>query len=120
VLGRLAVSRAFGDEEYKVGVNKTADSINQPLVIAEPEIRVDQLTPEDEFLFMACDGLFAVFSCQEAVDFLHARLAAMPPNEQDPQRAVQEIVHEAIHERRSRDNVTALLVTFRRAILPRR
>ncbi|CAE8609689.1 unnamed protein product [Polarella glacialis] len=104
VLGRLAVSRAFGDEEYKVGVNKTADSINQPLVIAEPEIRVDQLTPEDEFLFMACDGLFAVFSCQEAVDFLHARLAAMPPNEQDPQRAVQEIVHEAIHERRSRDN----------------
>ncbi|CAK9090373.1 Probable protein phosphatase 2C 3 (PP2C 3) [Durusdinium trenchii] len=114
VLGRLAVSRAFGDEEYKVGVTK-ADNISQPLVIAEPEIRVEQLTPEDEFLFMACDGLFAVFSCQEAVDFLHSRLAAMPPNEQDPQRAVQDIVHEAIHERRSRDNVTALLVTFRRA-----
>eukprot|EP00913_Durusdinium_trenchii_P008546 g8025.t1 len=108
VLGRLAVSRAFGDEEYKVGVTK-ADNISQPLVIAEPEIR-------DEFLFMACDGLFAVFSCQEAVDFLHSRLAAMPPNEQDPQRAVQDIVHEAIHERRSRDNVTALLVTFRRAV----
>mmetsp|Transcript_5756 Transcript_5756/g.10369 ORF Transcript_5756/g.10369 Transcript_5756/m.10369 type:complete len:656 (-) Transcript_5756:126-2093(-) len=118
VLGRLAVSRAFGDEEYKVAVTKS-DSISQPLVIAEPEIRVDQLTPEDEFLFMACDGLFAVFSCQEAVDFLHARLAAMPPNEQDPQRAVQDIVHEAIHERRSRDNVTALLVTFRRAIVRR-
>lgn len=115
VLGRLAVSRAFGDEEYKVGVTK-ADNISQPLVIAEPEIRVEQLTPEDEFLFMACDGLFAVFSCQEAVDFLHSRLAAMPPNEQDPQRAVQDIVHEAIHERRSRDNVTALLVTFRRAV----
>lgn len=113
VLGRLAVSRAFGDEEYKVGSTKP---VPQPLVIAEPEIRVEQLTPEDEFLFMACDGLFAVFSCQEAVDFLHSRLAAMPPNEQDPQRAVQDIVHEAIHERRSRDNVTALLVTFRRAL----
>jgi len=118
VLGRLAVSRAFGDEEYKVDVTKSGSV--SPLVIAEPEIRVEQLCPEDEFLFMACDGLFAVFSCQEAVDFLHARLAAMPPNEQDPQKAVQDIVHEAIHERRSRDNVTALLVTFRRAVLPKR
>merc|ERR1712232_512314 len=44
VLGRLAVSRAFGDEEYKVGAAKT-DGISQPLVVAEPEIRVDQLTP---------------------------------------------------------------------------
>ena len=77
-------------------------------MIAEPEIRVEQLGPEDEFLFMACDGLFAVFSCQEAVDFLHSRLSAMPPNEQEPQRAVQDIVHEAIHERRSRDNAGRL------------
>jgi serine/threonine protein phosphatase PrpC len=105
VLGRLAVSRAFGDEELK------------PLVIADPEIRVEQLTPQDEFLFMACDGLFDVFSSQEAVEFMHSRLAAMPSNEQDPQRAVQDIVHEAIHERRSRDNVPAVLVTFKRAVL---
>lgn len=114
VLGRLAVSRAFGDEEYK----NTGDRANgKPLVIADPEIRVEQLTPQDEFLFMACDGLFDVFSSQEAVEFVHSRLASMPSNEQDPQRAVQDIVHEAIHERRSRDNVTALLVTFKRAVL---
>mmetsp|Transcript_80030 Transcript_80030/g.246838 ORF Transcript_80030/g.246838 Transcript_80030/m.246838 type:complete len:420 (+) Transcript_80030:451-1710(+) len=111
VMGRLAVSRAFGDEEYKYG---------KSLVIADPEIRVEQLTPQDEFLFMACDGLFDVFSSQEAVDFIYARLAAMPQNEQDPRRAVEDIVHEAIHDRRSRDNVTALLVTFRRAVSARR
>jgi serine/threonine protein phosphatase PrpC len=117
VLGRLAVSRAFGDEEYKY----TADRANgKPLVIADPEIRVEQLTPQDEFLFMACDGLFDVFSSQEAVEFMHARLASMPSNEQDPMRAVQDIVHEAIHERRSRDNVTAMVVTFKRAVLPSR
>jgi serine/threonine protein phosphatase PrpC len=118
VLGRLAVSRAFGDEEYKQSAD-TADpnSSGKSLVIADPEIRVEQLTPQDEFLFMACDGLFDVFSSQEAVEFMHSRLASMPSNEQDPQRAVQDIVHEAIHERRSRDNVTALLVTFKRAVL---
>jgi len=114
VLGRLAVSRAFGDEEYKYMPDR---GNAKPLVIADPEIRVEQLTPQDEFLFMACDGLFDVFSSQEAVEFMHSRLASMPSNEQDPQRAVQDIVHEAIHERRSRDNVTALLVTFKRAVL---
>jgi len=125
VLGRLAVSRAFGDEEYKVVSDKSKSepsdkSKSEPLVIAEPEIRYEQLVPQDEFLFMACDGLFDVFSSQEAIDFIHTRLAAMPSNEQDPQRAVQDIVHEAIHERRSRDNVTALLVTFKRAIASHR
>jgi len=114
VLGRLAVSRAFGDEEYKITPER---SNGKPLVIADPEIRVEQLTPQDEFLFMACDGLFDVFSSQEAVEFIHSRLASMPSNEQDPQKACQDIVHEAIHERRSRDNVTALLVTFKRAVL---
>mmetsp|Transcript_10429 Transcript_10429/g.20099 ORF Transcript_10429/g.20099 Transcript_10429/m.20099 type:complete len:656 (+) Transcript_10429:38-2005(+) len=117
VMGRLAVSRAFGDEEYKATPDR---SYGKSLVIADPEIRIEQLTPQDEFLFMACDGLFDVFSSQEAVDFIYGRLAAMPQNEQDPRRAVEDIVHEAIHDRRSRDNVTALLVTFRRAVLPRR
>lgn len=117
VLGRLAVSRAFGDEEYKVLSPDQPES--KPLVIPDPEIRLLQLTPEDEFLFMACDGLFDVFTSQEAIDFIHTRLSAMPSNEQDPQKAVQDIVHEAIHERRSRDNVTALLVTFKRAVSTR-
>lgn len=118
VLGRLAVSRAFGDEDYKITGGENGRG--KPLVIVDPEIRVEQLTPQDEFLFMACDGLFDVFSSQEAVDFMHQRLASMPSNEQDPQRAVQDIVHEAIYERRSRDNVTAMLVTFKRAVLPHR
>jgi serine/threonine protein phosphatase PrpC len=113
VLGRLAVSRAFGDEEYKI-----SSEGGKPLVISEPEIRREQLTPQDEFLLMACDGLFDVFSSQEAVNFVRSRLAAMPPNEQDPQRAIAEIVSEAINERRSRDNVTALLVTFKRGLAP--
>lgn len=120
VLGRLAVSRAFGDEEYKALPDKEGAEAGKPLVIAEPEIRVERLTAEDDFLFMACDGLFDVFGSQEAVDFVHGRLAAMPANEQDPMRAVQDIVHEAIHERRSRDNVTALLVTFKRALQAQR
>ncbi|CAK0789530.1 unnamed protein product, partial [Prorocentrum cordatum] len=104
--------------EYKAPPDGDADA--KSLVIAEPEIRGDQLVPEDDFLFMACDGLFDVFTNQEAVDFIHSRLAAMPASEQDPKRVVEDIVHEAIDQRRSRDNVTALLVTFRRQVTPGR
>merc|ERR1712004_455450 len=61
VLGRLAVSRAFGDAEYKTGKGGS-----EPLVIAKPEIRVEKVTANDEFLLLGCDGLFDVFGSQEA------------------------------------------------------
>ena len=35
---------------------------------------------------------------------------------QDPQRVVDALVTDAIRERHSRDNVTAVLVTFKRTI----
>eukprot|EP00922_Rhytidocystis_sp_ex-Travisia-forbesii_P018016 GHVS01026835.1.p1 GENE.GHVS01026835.1~~GHVS01026835.1.p1 ORF type:complete len:604 (-),score=135.14 GHVS01026835.1:478-2106(-) len=112
VLGRLAVSRAFGDVEYKT----TGALYRQPLVIAEPEIRVERLGESDEFLLLACDGLFDVFSSEEAVRFARERLSGMPRTEQDPQRVVEQLVREAIDVRKSRDNVTAILVTFKRHI----
>mmetsp|Transcript_13908 Transcript_13908/g.33601 ORF Transcript_13908/g.33601 Transcript_13908/m.33601 type:complete len:606 (+) Transcript_13908:97-1914(+) len=111
VLGRLAVSRAFGDTEYK-----TASAGHQPLVSVEPEIRTEKLRAGDEFVLLACDGLFDVFSSQEAVDFVRDRLASMPPKEQDPQKVVEELVREAIEGKHSRDNVTAIIVCFTRTI----
>lgn len=119
VLGRtsrLALSRAFGDVDCKLlGPNLPYTA---PLVSAEPEIRMEKLSLDDDFLLLACDGLFDVFGNQEAVDFVHTHLSAMPPGEQDPCKTVADLVHEAIHERGSRDNVTAVLVTFKRAIYP--
>lgn len=73
----MAVSRAFGDLEYK-----NVASGKPPLVVSDPEIRMQKLTADDEFLLLACDGLFDVFTSQEAVDFIRRRLAAMPPGKQ--------------------------------------
>lgn len=109
--GRLALSRAFGDVDCK-GSPKS-------VITAEPEIRWESLTAQDEFLLLACDGVFDVFSTQEAIDFTRARLAAMPPGEQDPNQAARELVREAIDGRGSRDNVTAMVVCFRRTLEPR-
>lgn len=52
----LSTSRSFGDVELK---------IPDPLVIAEPETRVVDLTPEDWAVLLACDGVFDVLSDQE-------------------------------------------------------
>jgi len=56
VQGALAISRAFGD------------SFAGNLVSAEPYISVTHLTREDEFLIVACDGLFDIFMDNVAVE----------------------------------------------------
>lgn len=38
---------------------------NDALITAEPEMLSCRITPEDEFVLLACDGLFDVFSSEE-------------------------------------------------------
>ncbi|KAJ0063911.1 hypothetical protein NL108_013713, partial [Boleophthalmus pectinirostris] len=69
VLGVLEVSRSIGDGQYK-----------RCGVISTPDLRRRQLTRNDNalprssvccrFLILACDGLFKVFSADEAVKFV--------------------------------------------------
>ena len=54
VNGNLALSRAIGDFEFK----KSAElSPEQQIVTAYPDVTVHELTDDDEFLVIACDGL---------------------------------------------------------------
>jgi serine/threonine protein phosphatase PrpC len=53
-------------------------------VTAEPDVFEDLLSPHDQFLLLACDGLWDVFSNQEAVDFVRAALPHYRPEEVPP------------------------------------
>ena len=53
----------------------------QDLVTAEPDIFEDLLSPHDQFILLACDGLWDVFGNQEAVDFVRAALPLYRPEE---------------------------------------
>jgi protein phosphatase PTC2/3 len=54
VNGNLALSRAIGDFEFK----KSADlSPEQQIVTAFPDVVTHEITGDDEFLVIACDGL---------------------------------------------------------------
>jgi len=51
----LGLSRAFGDFQFKA--NKTLPPEKQ-IITADPDINHREITDEDEFLILACDGLY--------------------------------------------------------------
>ena len=66
--GNLAITRAFGDFEFKI-IEELKQRNN--LIVSEPEIRCHLIDPnEDEFIVMASDGLFDKFKSQEACDVI--------------------------------------------------
>ena len=71
VNGSLNLSRALGDLEYKQTKELPAEA---QMVTAAPEVRTVPLIPADEFLILACDGIWDVLTNQEAVDFARERL----------------------------------------------
>ncbi len=74
VNGSLNLSRALGDLEYKQSKDLPPEA---QMVTAFPEIRSEKLqSAADEFLILACDGIWDVLTNQEAVDFVRERLLA--------------------------------------------
>jgi len=58
VNGQLAVSRSIGDFYM------------QPFVTCEPFVNHVEMTDQDEFLILACDGVWDVISDQDAVEIV--------------------------------------------------
>jgi len=52
-LGNLALSRALGDFEFK---KNYALSPEKQIITADPDVTCHEITEEDEFLVIACDG----------------------------------------------------------------
>ncbi|CAM0136572.1 unnamed protein product [Umbelopsis sp. WA50703] len=71
VNGNLALSRALGDFEFKQNSSLPA---TEQIVTANPDIIEHKLEDEDEFLIIACDGIWDCKTNQEAVDFVRAGL----------------------------------------------
>lgn len=72
VNGSLALSRALGDFEFKM--NATLSPEDQ-IVTADPSIKKHKLTSEDEFMVLACDGIWDCMSSQEVITFVRKGIA---------------------------------------------
>ncbi|KAL8280757.1 hypothetical protein RQP46_006761 [Phenoliferia psychrophenolica] len=91
VNGVLAVTRSLGDSSMK------------EFVVGSPYTTETTLGPEDEFLIIACDGLWDVCQDQEAVDICRQH--------KDPQAASRALLDHALNSFSS-DNITSLVISL--------
>ncbi|KAL0591529.1 hypothetical protein ABG067_001127 [Albugo candida] len=106
VCGGVAVSRSFGDFWFK---RNAAMKPHQQLVTAEPCIRLHRRSADDEFLFLACDGIYDVMTNEQIRKFVQKK------TRQGTKSSAQDICEELINEclvKGSRDNMSVILVLF--------
>lgn len=140
VNGDLAVSRAVGDFVYKRCESVPAE---QQAVTAFPEIVAHAREPEkDEFIVLACDGIWDVMDNQQVVDKVHDLLrdgrpepepipanasaddeepAPPPQAEERPWDlgAVCECLIDCCLHKGSRDNMSVIIVIMQPSLMPR-
>ncbi|KAH8582585.1 PP2C-like phosphatase [Cryptosporidium sp. chipmunk genotype I] len=98
--GNLAVSRAFGNWDVHSGMKLQGLS-------SIPEIYVHNITHEDEFLLIACDGIFESFMDQEAISLIRRALV----ENNDPNVAAEKLASAAL-QRQALDNLSTIVVVL--------
>ncbi|KAI9708028.1 MAG: Protein phosphatase 2C 2 [Bogoriella megaspora] len=73
VNGNLALSRAIGDFEFKKSAELPPE---QQIVTAFPDVTVHDITDDDEFVVIACDGIWDCQSSQAVIEFVRRGIAA--------------------------------------------
>jgi serine/threonine protein phosphatase PrpC len=73
LLGKLAITRAFGDFSMKIQHDEFGAKFQKKFLLVEPEVRQIEIDPEtDDFVLIASDGIFDKMSSQDCVDRIHA------------------------------------------------
>ena len=104
VEGSLAVSRAFGDLDYKTPKNR----LLVDTVTSIPFVVHVELTPDNQFMIIACDGMWDRVTYREAVTLCSEAFR----NGKSPRDAAALLVATAL-ERRTLDNVSCIVVRFK-------
>lgn len=112
VNGGLNLSRAIGDHGYKMNKELSAD---EQMISALPDLKCLTLEPEDEFMVLACDGIWNYMTNEEVVGFVKARL-------EQGKLTLSQICEELFHnclapdtmgDGTGCDNMTAIIVKFK-------
>lgn len=89
VEGLLAVSRAFGDFDFKQASSLPA---HKQAVTSYPDVSVNNLTPDDQFIVTACDGIWDCLTSQEVVNFVLTELRST----NDPQKICGKLLDKCV------------------------
>ena len=112
--GHLAVLRALGDHHYTDLKAPTGpDGAMEGPLTAEPEVTVHTISAEDEFILLACDGLWDVFTSQRAVEIARQKLRS----HNDPQLCSQQLVCLTDQQAMFSNNMPAVSLSIHNALL---
>ena len=129
VNGVLAVTRSFGDVMYKTydpsmpppefyGDEEDIESgiwAKRNQVISMPDILELDILPSYEFVILASDGLFEIFSCSQIVSFVRDELF----KHGDAQRAARSAI-KAVETQGGGDNTSVVIVCLNQVTRDRR
>ncbi len=77
VMNRLAITRAFGDFEFKTHIHD-GNVIRKDYITSSPEVRMTEIDPfVDDFIVLGSDGLYDKFSSQEVISFIKNSIKTM-------------------------------------------
>ncbi|CAL8362504.1 unnamed protein product [Lota lota] len=102
--GSLAVSRALGDFGYKGAENRPP---GEQMVSPEPEVCAVERSPGDEFLVLACDGVWDTLTNEELCAFVHSRLRVCT----DLRDVCAQVIDLCLYKG-SLDNISIILLCF--------
>ena len=109
VNGVLNLSRSFGDYEYKLN---TALKPEEQQVISLPDVRIEKITSDVDFVVLACDGIWECWESKKVVDFVYDKLRS------NPKIALSQIIDELFEKIISPDcNTPALAMSTARSAI---
>mmetsp|Transcript_11717 Transcript_11717/g.23847 ORF Transcript_11717/g.23847 Transcript_11717/m.23847 type:complete len:416 (-) Transcript_11717:3064-4311(-) len=112
VNNNLNLSRSIGDLKYK---QNRAVARKDQIISAEPDFVHLEICPEDEFIIVACDGIWDVVQPQEAVDFVRERWNSTTKLSSICEQLLDRCITEDPHVTGGLggDNMTCLIVSLR-------
>ncbi|KAG1665821.1 Protein phosphatase 1G [Nymphon striatum] len=113
VNGGLNLSRALGDHLYKQGDIPAKEQ----MISAQPDIQTLCLNSDDEFMVVACDGIWNSMSSQEVVNFVKKRiLKATKLSKICEEMFMHCLAPDSAGDGTGCDNMTAVIVKFKPAL----
>lgn len=115
--GGLNLSRAIGDHSYKQNKNLGP---KEQMITALPDVKTLTIDPEkDQFMVLACDGIWNFMSSQDVCDFILPRL--VEGRERLSQICEEMFDHclapSTMGDGTGCDNMTAIIVRFKNGII---
>jgi protein phosphatase 2C family protein 2/3 len=113
VNGSLNLSRSFGDFEYK---SRSDKSLYEQMVTCDPEITKLDRTANDDFLVLACDGIWDCLTNEGCCDMLkeHRKSKEDQPLSKSIEEMFEKIIAKDILQSSGvgTDNMTCLFIEF--------